>query len=39
MTLEDARAENAVTPELRELYEMVTRVKCDVTRDKGGNRT
>ena len=27
--MEDTRAENAVTPELRELHEMVTQVKCD----------
>ena len=27
--MEDTRAENAVTPELRELHEMVTEVKCD----------
>ena len=27
--VEDTRAENAVTPELRELHEMVTQVKCD----------
>ena len=27
--MEDTRVENAVTPELRELHEMVTQVKCD----------
>ena len=27
--MEDTCAENAVTPELRELHEMVTQVKCD----------
>ena len=27
--MEDTRAENVVTPELQELHEMVTRVKCD----------
>ena len=27
--MEDTRAENAVTPELRELHDMVTQVKCD----------
>ena len=27
--MEDTRAENAVTSELRELHEMVTQVKCD----------
>ena len=27
--MEDTRTENAVTPELRELHEMVTQVKCD----------
>ena len=27
--VEDTRVENAVTPELRELHEMVTQVKCD----------
>ena len=27
--MEDTRAENAVTPELRELHKMVTQVKCD----------
>ena len=27
--MEDTRAENAVTPELREIHEMVTQVKCD----------
>ena len=27
--MEDTRAGNAVTPELQELHEMVTQVKCD----------